>query len=292
MIRIITIAYENMAIVDALLKSVERFVTVPFEVIVWDNTPKRTAHPISSTSPHIHFVHEGQNIGFSKATNRAINYPTSSNFSHILLLNPDAVLQSTLDQNVFEKLKKASGIIGLRVFSDLTMQIRQQSARSFPNFFTSLTGREGLLTRLNPKNALSQKYLRDDLAQLSPDSPPTPVDWISGCALFCSKQDWTRIGGLDERFFLYVEDVDFGRKAAELGIPRYYYPVVDVVHFSRSTANTRPWKSDLHHHIAMYKYWWKWSSLPVRILFIFPLVGILFRYALRRLLGSLGRTAT
>jgi len=294
MIRIITVTYQNLKLLDKLTESLEKHVKVPYEFVIWDNSPSEVHHEFKKNSilaPHIHFLGESRNLGFAKGINRACEHSTSSDVESLLLLNPDAFLASDIDLNVIQQLSAQPGIIGLQVFNDSQKTIRQNSARSFPNFLTSITGREGLLTRLFPNNPWSKKYLRSDLSS-SNFHKEQQVDWVSGCALFCSKKIWEKLNGFDEQFFLYVEDVDLGKKAQLLRIPVFYLPIVDVIHFSRTLSGKRPWKSDFHHHFGMLQYWWKWSRLPEKVLLPAVFLGISLRYAFRFFIGSKGRTST
>jgi len=147
---------------------------------------------------------------------------------------------------------------------------------------TSFTNREGLLTKIWPQNPWSQKYLGKNIS----DNNISKIDWVSGCALFISQKNWITLEGFDERYFLYVEDVDLGRKAAHLRIPVYYAPLVDVVHESRSSAKQQSAWSDAQHHLGSLKYFIKWSSLGEKAMIPFVALGLLCRFTLRRLLGG------
>src|SRR5690606_2115966 len=113
----------------------------------------------------------------------------------------------------------------------------------------------------------------------------TRVDWVSGCALFADRKSWDRLEGFDERYFLYVEDVDLGRKAREASIPVTYFPKVDVVHAIRGSALKRPAFSDLQHHIGMFRYSLKWSGPMGKLAAPFIALAIVARYLSRRILA-------
>jgi GT2 family glycosyltransferase len=292
MIRVITVAYKNSSIVDALLTSLQKHLVIPHEIVIWNNSADQKNFDTTTHAQNIFIIDSPTNTGFACGVNEATRFKTPNTFSHILLINPDALLASDFTEEVLQKLIVQKGIIGFRVFSDEKKSLRQQSARSFPHWLTAISGREGILSRMFPRNPLSAKYLRADLDFMKTDDPPSPVDWVSGCALFCARETWEELGGFDERFFLYVEDVDLGRQAAKLNIPELYYPIVDVIHHSRTTSKSNPWKSDFYHHSGMFKYWWKWASRLERVFFVIPLLGIGVRYLFRRVLGDRGRTST
>jgi GT2 family glycosyltransferase len=280
------VAYRNGAELQDLLDSLVQCVKLPFEVVVWDNGLSRKAvedwkqrHSTHASLVHIHG--DGSNLGFAAAVNRAAELSTpGEKWTDLVLINPDAQLASSFTSAELERLRALRGIVGLRVFDDVMKSKRQASARMFPGLLTSLTGREGLLTRLWPTNPWSRRYLGTELESQSAHA--TRVDWVSGCALFARREEWEKLGGYDTRYFLYVEDVDLGRKARLMKIPVYYAPWIDVVHAIRGSARQRAFFSDLEHHKGMLKYHWKWASPVGR--FFAPLIwiGVGIRFAFRR----------
>jgi N-acetylglucosaminyl-diphospho-decaprenol L-rhamnosyltransferase len=291
-IRFVTVCFKNATIVNRLLQSIDRHCKVPFEVICWDNSPLPLADLGAIKGTHAAFYLAGGkgNIGFTKAVNHAVNEKGSDDtWTDLVLINPDAYFESSFDAEILSRLSALNGICGLKVFSNIEKTVRQDSARSFPGLLTAISGREGLLTRLFPNNALSLKYLRRDLDSTH---EAIRVDWVSGCALYASRKIWADVKGFDERYFLYVDDVDLGKKAAALEIPVFYTPWVEVVHESRSMAGKDPWKSDFYHHSGMMKYYWKWSSPFEKLFFPITIFSIWFRFTFRLLIGKLGRTST
>jgi N-acetylglucosaminyl-diphospho-decaprenol L-rhamnosyltransferase len=285
MIRVIVVAYHQPEKILVLLDSLKKFCTTPIEVVIHDNggnqnTAQKWLSVQSTKLFPIYTIGIGKNVGFGAAVNRAADFVTGQTYSHLLLLNPDLVLASALDESVFHTLKTFSGITGFRVFNDAQKIHRQASARRFPSWKTAISGREGLLTRLFPKNSWSKHYLGTEL-----DGEETqPVDWVSGCALWCPQPDWQRLKGFDEQFFLYVEDVDLGRKAKQLGLPVQYAPIVDVIHEIGGTYDgRRSLKSDYFHHLGMWQYHIKWNGGLGLLVGPIVFAGILLRFLVRRL---------
>lgn len=283
-VRIVTVAFENIDGLLRLLNSLALHWKAPdTEVIIYDNGGCREASEnwirrASSSLPfQIEVIGSGKNLGFSAAVNRTSERPGS--WTHLLLLNPDAWLSSDVTEKTLATLKTHNGIVGLRVFDDANQSTRQMSARRFPSLLTSLTGREGLITRIWPDNPWSRKYLATDLA---PDAAAS-VDWVSGCALWVDRESWIQLRGFDESYFLYVEDVDLGRKAERLNIPVTYLPVIDVVHEPRGSSKKSPHKADFYHHMGMWIYHVKWAGLIGWLIGPFVFLGIWLRFVLRRL---------
>lgn len=286
---LITVAYKSAGQIEALLASIERWATIPLTVLVWDNGDSRDAvlrwerEEKKSTSLQVRLLGTQKNLGFGAAINRCIEevQKIESQNSPFIVVNPDAEIASPITAELIQELSTKHALVGFRVFNDRDKKVRQASARAFPSFSTSLTGREGMLTRCFPENRFSRRYLG---SQIDADKEQR-VDWVSGCAFFCDTDTWKKLRGFDESYFLYVEDVDLGRTAHRKGIPVIYSPTLDVVHLIRGSASQRFWQSDFHHHLGMWVYFIKWAS-PIDFL-ISPLVflGIWLRFTLRRLPG-------
>ncbi|MBS1984427.1 MAG: glycosyltransferase family 2 protein [Bdellovibrionales bacterium] len=281
--RIVTVGYGDPEGIRALLDSLVQHLKAPAEIVVHDNGGARAAveswREQKSLPFSIAVIGEGKNIGFSAAVNRATEFNSGHEWTHLLCLNPDLQLLTDITPTTLDVLAAKSGIIGFRVFDDAARSSRQASARRFPSVLTSFTGREGWLTRLWPTNPWSRRYLATDLVA----DQESLVDWVSGCALWVAKSDWQKLRGFDESYFLYVEDVDLGRKAQQHKLPVRYLPVVDVVHHTRGTSKKSPWRADLYHHLGMWTYHVKWAGPLGFILGPFVFVGIWLRFLVRRL---------
>lgn len=283
--RIVVVAYGDPTDLLRLLESIETLWTeVPAEIVVWDNGGGRERiEAWIAARPHLPIFRyrvegAGQNIGFGAAVNRAAELAGSPEWTHLILLNPDATIASRVVRPTIEGLARRPGIAGLRVYDDAAKTRRQASARFFPSYLTAVTGREGWLTKLWPSNPWSQKYLG---AALDPNNESN-VDWVSGCGLWVDRESWTKLKGFDESYFMYAEDVDLGRKAERTKIPVRYAPVIDIVHRGRGTAKAS-WRSDYYHHMSMWVYHVKWSGPWGMLVGPFVFIGIWLRFLVRRL---------
>lgn len=289
MLYLITVAYKSAGQIESLLNSIERWAAIPLTVMIWDNGDSGDAvkqwerNEKKSPAIQIRLLGNGRNLGFGAAINRCIEaiQKDTSNNSPFIVINPDAELASSLSQELIQELSSKRALVGFRVFNDREKKVRQASARAFPSFSTSLTGREGLLTRFFPRNRFSRHYLG---TQLDAEKEQT-VDWVSGCAFFCDTETWNKLRGFDESYFLYVEDVDLGRTAQRKGISVIYSPTLDVIHLIRGSASQRFWQSDFHHHLGMWIYYIKWASPLDFLISPFVFLGIWIRFMMRRLPG-------
>ncbi|MDI6828775.1 MAG: glycosyltransferase family 2 protein, partial [Armatimonadota bacterium] len=184
---------------------------------------------------------------------------------YVLLLNPDAEVKAgTFSILVnFADANPGAGLIGPKILNkDGSLQ---SSARRFPTPLAALF-RNTFLGRLFPNNQYVREYLMADWDH----SSPREVDWLSGAALMLRRAMLDEIGLLDERFFMYCEDVDIAYRAKQKGWKAIYCPEAQVVHFLAKASDQAPNKMILTFHKSMYAFYKKhyaaeWS-LPMRII--------------------------
>ena len=151
--------------------------------------------------PSFHFIRNTENLGFAKANNQAISL-CSGEF--VLFLNPDTILAEdslSLCLDYFGTLPGA-GALGVRMI-DGSGNFLKESKRGFPSpsaSFYKMTG----VARLFPRSKTFSAYYAGHLDERSPH--PVPV--LSGAFMLISKEVLDKIGGFDERFFMYAEDID------------------------------------------------------------------------------------
>ncbi len=211
-------------------------------------------------------IRNAENRGFGAAHNQAI---AVSSGRYVLLLNPDcrllgsdvlARIVSFMDQN------PDIGILGPKVlYPDGRLQF---SARRFPTILAA-GFRHTPLGRLFPDNPFVRRYLMEDLDH----SRMADVDWLSGAALVARRDTFEQIGLLDERFFIYVEDMDWCKRAHDAGWRVVYYPEAAVSHRigAASDQNVEPMIHE--HRKSMLRYFLKHSAGSPRIL-LTPLVAL------------------
>jgi GT2 family glycosyltransferase len=126
----------------------------------------------------------------------------------------------------------------------------EQSARGFPRATTALLGRTSLLSRLLPEGRMTRRELRAD-----PAVGTTAVDWVSGACLITTPVALQRVGGLDEGYFMYWEDADWCRRAADLGLTVQYEPSLEVRHDQGSSSSYQRTATVISFHSSALRYW-------------------------------------
>ncbi|MDO8588029.1 MAG: glycosyltransferase family 2 protein [Armatimonadota bacterium] len=223
----ITVSIVNWNTRDELancLESVFAQEGADYEVIVVDNGSRDgSADMVASRFPQVRLIANKDNRGFSRAQNQAL---AASRGRYVMMLNPDAriVESDSLAKLVaFGDSEPQIGVIGVRILNvDGSLQF---SARRFPTLGAGVF-RNTFLGRLFPKNRYVKEYLMTDWKH----DEVRDVDWVSGAALTVRREALEDIGSLDERFFMYCEDVDFCHRAHGKGWRVCYFPRSTVIH--------------------------------------------------------------
>jgi GT2 family glycosyltransferase len=198
------------------------------EIVVVDNAS--TDHTIAEVAHRgARLIANAGNRGFAAAVNqgfRALACP------YVLLLNPDAVIESPLDSmREACDLPKSAGAGGLLLGSDGAPQTGFM-VRRFPTA-AALILEALLLNRIWPGNPVNRRYRALDLALTGRSSgcAPTPVEQPAGAFLMVRRAVWEELGGFDEAFHpLWFEDVDFCKRLASRGYLLYFAPTAVAKH--------------------------------------------------------------
>jgi len=197
---------------DALLQNLKN---IEFEIIVVDNNSQDDSCAYLKTNyPDIILMESNVNLGFGKGNNEAVRKAIGK---YLLLLNNDTiVLDPLLPVLNFLKSDATIGIVGIKMLDENKKYL--PSAGNFPNY----------------KNLFQMKKILDIGAEFNIgrfNKEYYEVDWLSGSFLMMPTALFKEIGGFDEDYFLYVEDVDFSKKIADKGYRRVFLPHFSYIHF-------------------------------------------------------------
>ncbi|MEN6357248.1 MAG: glycosyltransferase family 2 protein [Armatimonadota bacterium] len=246
---------------DCLNSMLSQDGAVSFEVIVADNASSDgSADMITSEfDGQVTLIRNSVNLGFGAAHNLSIR---RSRGRYVLLLNPDCRM---LEPDVLAKMvgymddNPDIGMLGPKILNPNGSL--QFSARHFPTMFAAIF-RHTIFGKLSPKNRFVRDYLMIDFAH----DQIADVDWLSGSALMARRETFEQTGLLDERFFMYLEDVDWCKRAHMAGWRVVYYPMVSVSHRIGAASDQNPVPMIKQHHKSMLRYYLKYNSHSLKIL--------------------------
>jgi N-acetylglucosaminyl-diphospho-decaprenol L-rhamnosyltransferase len=122
------------------------------------------------------------------------------------------------------------------------------SARSMPP--ATVAAMHGLVHPFRPDNRWTRRYRQTDV---DPSAPRT-VDWVSGAAVWLRRDALDEVGGWDERYFMYVEDVDLCWRLRRAGHTVWYEPATTVRHVGGVSTRRRPYRMLVEHHRSLYRF--------------------------------------
>ena len=258
---VIVVTYNSRAHILECLRSLEpalRSGTGPapvWECVVVDND-SRDGGPesVERDAPWARVVRTGDNLGYARAVNRGIAATTGR---HVLVSNPDCVWEAGSIARLASWLDThpRCGIAAPRIHN--TDGSLEYSARSYPTPFAFLFNRYSLLSRLLPGNPWTRRYLLLDWDHESPRG----VDWVSGAAMLARRDAVAEVGGMDEVFFMFNEDVDWCRRMNLAGWSVDYVPAARVVHHIGASEGTSD-RVILERHRGMIHYFRKHHPAP------------------------------
>ena len=168
------------------------------------------------------YVHAGQNLGFGRAHNIAINMAVRSSDAH-LLLNPDVSFEPHVLFELSEFMRANSNVGAIMPRINYPDGRLQHLCKLLPTPVDLILRRFIPFERIRSK--LNQRYEMHALSQVK----PSPVPSLSGCFLLIRSEILSILGGFDERFFMYLEDVDLVRRIGDV-TETVYLPLVQVSH--------------------------------------------------------------
>ena len=215
------------------------------EIIIVDNASGDNSRElIANEFPAVRWIQLKHNIGFGKACNVGVQNACGT---YILLLNPDTMIsRNTLRLSIdFLEAHPEIGMLGPKILNpDGTLQA--SCKRGFPTpagSFYHFTG----LSRLFPK---SKRLGRYNMTFLDPDCQ-AEVDAVSGSCMFLPKALFKQVGGFDERFFMYGEDLDLCYRIRESGHLVWYFPETQIIHRKGKSSAKSLFRSRIAFYEAM-----------------------------------------
>ena len=172
----------------------------------------------------VHIIANHENVGFARANNMALAQCTGD---IMLLLNPDTIVEADTLVKCVDFMRGHADCGGLCVkMVDGEGRYLKESKRGFPTpaaAFCKITG----LTRLFPHSRRFAAYYMGHL----PDDEPNEIEIMPGAFLMFRRAVYDQIGGLDESYFMYGEDIDFSWRIHLAGWKNQYLPQARIVHY-------------------------------------------------------------
>ena len=257
---IIIVTYNSSSCIGACLGPLLNISDV--ELVVVDNDSKDgTTAKLQKEFPQVTLIALQENIGFGRACNIGM---TASSGSFALFLNPDTIATEKALRTLFRFYERHPrvGIVGGRLVDPSGRPL--QSMGDTP----SLTGLvldkplAWMAKRVGPRGLFRRVVGRCSTKFCIPHQAE-PVAWVSGAFLCCRRSIWKDIGGFDEKFFLYYEDVDLCLRATQAGWEVWHVPEAVVEHQSGASFGGDLSKQKEIYYVNQYYFFQKHFGRPV-----------------------------
>ncbi len=193
------------------------------EILIVDNaSADGSIEMVRSQFPHVHLIANGENRGFTAANNQGLSRARGR---YLLLLNPDTeVVGDALATMIrYVEANAEIGALGAKLlYPDGSIQ---SSRRRFPTLSTALVESTVVQEWWKDNRILHRYYMTD-----TGDDEIQRVDWVVGACLLVRRQAYEQVGGLDEGFFMYSEELDWCRRIKAAGWEVVYLPTATVMH--------------------------------------------------------------
>lgn len=212
-----------------------------YEVIIVDNASSDKS--LKDIPSNFKLIQNKQNLGFSKACNLAIRL---SKGNYLLLLNPDTIiLKDSLKKMVdFLDKNKGIGVLGCKLLNpDSSVQPSCHAFLTLPHVFFEVSQ----LNLLFPKNkffvklfAPLRKFFLNMFVNYFVPYEPVEVDSVMGSCYMIRKEALRKTGLLDEKFFLYHEEMELSYRMWQNGYKVVFFPYAAVIHYGKHSTRQVP----------------------------------------------------
>ena len=230
------------------------------EIIVVDNgSTDGSPHMVEADYQEVVLIKSRENLGFARANNLAMERATGAQFA---LVNSDVVLHEGCLQTLASYLDAHPdvGVVGPKVVGGDGHV--QRTCRRLPSVWNTVCESFGLDTAFARCPSFSGREMRhwdqDALAE---------VEVLSGCFWLARANAAREIGGLDERFFFYAEDVDWCKRLRDANWRVVFVPLATATHFGGGSSANAPEKYCIEMLRANLRYWEKYHGIPGRVMY-------------------------
>jgi GT2 family glycosyltransferase len=266
---IVIVTYNSAEPIERCLRSCGNL-----PVVVVDNASKDATCELVRRHGLVKLIANPGNYGFARAVNQGV---TALDTELLLLLNPDAELEAPIGDLEDACLKPGTGLAAGQLTDANGQPQRGFALRRFPRPWTLVFEVLGI-NRLFSANPLNRSYrcLDLDLSRASEAEQPP------GAFLMFRREVWQQLGGFDTQFSpLWFEDVDFCKRARDLGLKIQYVPQVKAVHQGGHSIAGLDWQCrEVYWYVSLLRYASKhFRPLAFRWVSAAVVLGSLFRSA-------------
>ncbi len=223
-ISFLIVTYNNEKSIEKCLTSLIKNLPDRSQIIVVDNSSSdETVNVLKKFGNKIKLFQSNQNLGYGKANNLAQSKATGE---YIFILNPDTEIKKPIFDEMmnFYQSDQTIGLVVPKLI--LPKGEVQASIKKLPTVWGAFK-----------EYILGNKH---SYSEYAPDmNTPTQIEAAYGAAMLIKKSLFEKLGGFDERYFLYYEDIDLCRKLKRIGKKIFYFPKAEITHLVGGSATDK-----------------------------------------------------
>jgi N-acetylglucosaminyl-diphospho-decaprenol L-rhamnosyltransferase len=258
---VVTVTYSPGPHLDRFLATMAHATERPVTVVMADNGSTDGApEEALERHPNARLLRTGANLGYGTAVNRAVaeylaDPATDSEF--FVVANPDVLWGPRSIDAMLEAAARwpRAGALG-PLIRDPDGSV-YPSARHQPSFVRG--GMHAVVGPIWKSNPWTAAYRQERT-----EPSERPVGWLSGSCLLLRRAAFEQVGGFDERYFMYMEDVDLGDRLEAAGWLNVYVPTAEILHDKGHSTGRDPARNLAAHHASTYTFladrhrgWWQ-----------------------------------
>ena len=241
---LVVVTYRSSDVLAGFLDSLTRSSLAPDEVVVVDNSPTKVSLPKKGSLQAVSVIHRPDNPGYGTAANVGVA-ALSDSCDWVVVCNPDILVEKDTLQLLLDEAQSHhnAGSLGPAIRNDDGSLY--PSARALPSLGIGIG--HGLLGVVWPGNPWTRAYRGD-----YESSSTRETGWLSGSFLLLRREAWEAVGGFDEKYFMFFEDVDLGWRLQQHGYRNLYVPSATAIHEGgHSTKSNYTLMLTAHHESAV-----------------------------------------
>lgn len=255
----VTVTYSPGWHLDRFLASLSLATDRPVQVVMADNGSTDGApQEAVQRYPGVRLHDTGSNLGYGGAVNSAVTLLAGDEYGEFFIVaNPDVQWGPGSIDALLEAASRWPNAATLGPLIRDPDGSVYPSARHLPSLIRG--GMHAVVGPLWPNNPWSRAYRQEHQ-----EPSERPVGWLSGACLLVRRAAFDAVGGFDEGYFMYMEDVDLGDRLAKAGWLNVYVPSAEVLHQKGHATGKDPAANLAAHHRSTYTYladrhtgWWR-----------------------------------
>jgi GT2 family glycosyltransferase len=239
---------------DWLMKSIHSFIdkeNFDKKLYLIDNSPVPNKDLEKLSGGKIEYVFNNKNLGFGKAHNIGLRKAIAEGSDYHLILNPDVLFSSDI-------LVELASVLAFDKTIGLISPLIKYPNGEIQRLCKLLPNPKQLIFRRFLKNSSQLEKLNRELElQMFNYNQSADIPWLSGCFLLARTPVIQELGGFDERFFMYMEDIDLSRRSLKT-FRNLFYPYVSIQHFYEK-GSYKTTRLTIYHLVSAIKYFTKWG---------------------------------